>query len=101
MQATTTRSMAEPSSGTDAMSNAPHGRGLANPRARPGDPLTPRETEVLALVAAGEPTAAIAARLAISENTVKGHLTHVYAKTGSRNRVQAVRFYLDHNGEGP
>ena len=66
------------------------------PRARNGDPLTPREIEVLALVAAGEPTAAIAGRLAISENTVKGHLTHVYAKTGSRNRVQATRHYLDH-----
>jgi len=67
------------------------------PRARNGDPLTPREIEVLALVAAGEPTAAIAGRLAISENTVKGHLTHVYAKTGSRNRVQATRHYLDHH----
>jgi DNA-binding CsgD family transcriptional regulator len=67
------------------------------PRARSGDPLTPREIEVLALVAAGEPTAAIAGRLAISENTVKGHLTHVYAKTGSRNRVQATRHYLDYH----
>jgi DNA-binding CsgD family transcriptional regulator len=67
------------------------------PRARNGDPFTPREIEVLALVAAGEPTAAIAGRLAISENTVKGHLTHVYAKTGSRNRVQATRHYLDHH----
>jgi DNA-binding CsgD family transcriptional regulator len=66
------------------------------PRARNGDPLTSREIEVLALVAAGEPTAAIAGRLAISENTVKGHLTHVYTKTGSRNRVQATRHYLDH-----
>jgi DNA-binding CsgD family transcriptional regulator len=69
----------------------------SKPRARNGDPLTPREIEVLALVAAGEPTAAIAGRLAISENTVKGHLTHVYAKTGSRNRVQATRHYLDHH----
>jgi DNA-binding CsgD family transcriptional regulator len=67
------------------------------PRARTGDPLTPRELEVLALVAAGEPTAAIAGRLGISENTVKGHLTHVYTKTGSRNRVQATRHYLDHS----
>jgi DNA-binding CsgD family transcriptional regulator len=71
------------------------------PRARSGDPLTPREIEVLALVAAGEPTAAIAGRLAISENTVKGHLTHVYAKTGSRNRVQATRHYLDYHTPPP
>jgi DNA-binding CsgD family transcriptional regulator len=67
------------------------------PRARTGDPLTRREIEVLGLVAAGETTAAIARHLAISENTVKGHLTHVYAKTGSRNRVQATRHYLDHH----
>jgi DNA-binding CsgD family transcriptional regulator len=72
-----------------------------NPRARPGDPLTPRELEILALVAAGEPTAAIAGRLSISENTVKGHLTHVYAKTRSRNRVQATRHYLDHHTAVP
>jgi DNA-binding CsgD family transcriptional regulator len=67
-----------------------------NRRARRGDPLSPREIEILALVAAGEPTATVAAALAISENTVKGHLTHVYTKTGSRNRVQATRHYLDH-----
>jgi DNA-binding CsgD family transcriptional regulator len=73
----------------------------SKPRARNGDPLTPREIEVLALVAAGEPTAAIAGRLAISENTVKGHLTHVYTKTGSRNRVQATRHYLDHHTMPP
>jgi DNA-binding CsgD family transcriptional regulator len=66
------------------------------PRARNGDPLTPREAQILALVATGEPTAAIGQRLGISENTVKGHLTHVYTKTGSRNRVQATRHYLDH-----
>jgi DNA-binding CsgD family transcriptional regulator len=66
------------------------------PRARNGDPLTPREAQVLALVAIGEPTVAIGQRLGISENTVKGHLTHVYTKTGSRNRVQATRHYLDH-----
>jgi DNA-binding CsgD family transcriptional regulator len=72
-----------------------------NTRARLGDPLTPREIEILALAAAGEPTAAIAVRLSISENTVKGHLTHVYAKTGSRNRVQATRYYLDHHAAGP
>lgn len=76
------------------MSASPH-----NVRPRKGDPLTPRELEILALVAAGEPTAAIAQHLGISQNTVKGHLTHAYVKTGSRNRVQATRHYLDHYGE--
>jgi DNA-binding CsgD family transcriptional regulator len=63
---------------------------------QPGDPLTDRETQVLALVAAGEPTPAISQRLAIAQNTVKSHLTRIYNKTGSRNRVDAVRYYLDH-----
>jgi DNA-binding CsgD family transcriptional regulator len=54
------------------MSPSPH-----TPGAREGDGLTPRELEILALVAAGEPSAEIAQRLAISQNTVKGHLTHV------------------------
>jgi DNA-binding CsgD family transcriptional regulator len=68
-----------------------------NPRrARKGDPLTGREVQILSLVAAGETTAAIAARLGIAENTVKSHLTSIYTKTGSRNRVQAARHYLRH-----
>jgi DNA-binding CsgD family transcriptional regulator len=65
-------------------------------RARRGDPLTAREIQILSLVATGERTATIGQRLGISENTVKGHLTHVYVKTGSRNRVQAARHYLEH-----
>lgn len=69
-------------------------------RAREGDPLTERELEVLGLVAAGETTARISERLARSENTIKSHLTTVYKKTGTRNRVQAVRHYLDHHTAG-
>jgi DNA-binding CsgD family transcriptional regulator len=65
-------------------------------RARKGDPLTDREVQILALVAAGEPTAAISRRLGIAENTVKSHLTNIYTKTASRNRVQATRHYLRH-----
>jgi DNA-binding CsgD family transcriptional regulator len=59
-----------------------------------GDPLTDREVQILSLVAAGEPTAAIGGRLGITANTVKSHLTNIYAKTGCRNRVQAARYYL-------
>jgi DNA-binding CsgD family transcriptional regulator len=65
-------------------------------RARKGDPLTGREVQILALVAAGEPTAEISQRLGIAENTVKSHLTNIYTKTASRNRVQATRHYLRH-----
>jgi DNA-binding CsgD family transcriptional regulator len=63
---------------------------------RKGDPLTKRELQVLALAAVGESTPAISERLAITDNTVKTHLTSVYRKTGSRNRVQAARHYSDH-----
>jgi DNA-binding CsgD family transcriptional regulator len=71
------------------MSRTPSAR-----RARKGDPLTDREVQILSLVAAGERTAAIGDRLGIAENTVKSHLTHIYAKTGCTNRVQAARYYL-------
>lgn len=65
-----------------------------------GDLLTARELEILALVAAGKPTAAIAELLGITENTVKTHLTSVYRKTGSHNRVQAAGYYFREHGDG-
>lgn len=64
-------------------------------RVRRGDALTRRERQILALVASGERTHAISQQLGISQNTVKSHLTAVYRKTGSRNRVEAVRYYLE------
>jgi DNA-binding NarL/FixJ family response regulator len=58
--------------------------------------LTPRQREILALVANGDSTPDVAARLGISPGTVKTHLTAIYRTIGVRNRVQATRFYLDH-----
>jgi DNA-binding CsgD family transcriptional regulator len=68
-------------------------------RARRGDPLTARELEVLAWLAAGESTVEISARLSITSSTIKTHLTSVYKKIGTHNRVQAARYYLDHYAE--
>jgi DNA-binding NarL/FixJ family response regulator len=58
--------------------------------------LSPRELEVLEAVAMGLSNRKIAAKLWVSEPTVKFHLTNVYRKLGVTNRTQAARWLLDH-----
>ena len=53
-------------------------------------PLSPREYEVLRLIADGLDNAAIAEQLFISENTVKNHVTNIFAKLDVRTRAEAV-----------
>ena len=56
--------------------------------------LTRREIDVLRLMATGETNAGIAARLIISEGTVKSHVKHILRKLGAANRAEAVCRYL-------
>jgi DNA-binding NarL/FixJ family response regulator len=56
------------------------------------DGLTAREAEVLTLLAAGLSNAEIARQLFVSNATVKTHINRIFAKTGARDRAQAVRY---------
>jgi DNA-binding CsgD family transcriptional regulator len=55
------------------------------------EPLTPREIQVLELLAEGLPNKAIAARLGISDQTAKFHVASISSKLGAANRTDAVR----------
>jgi DNA-binding NarL/FixJ family response regulator len=70
-------SIEEVASGSDASATA--------------EPLTARELDVLALLAEGLPNKAIAARLGISDQTVKFHVAAICGKLGAANRTEAVR----------
>jgi DNA-binding NarL/FixJ family response regulator len=66
---------------------------------RPVDALSQREREVLSMVAEGLPNKLIARRLAISEKTVKAHLTSVFRQIGVTDRTQAA-LWAQRNGIG-
>ncbi|HEY7223475.1 MAG TPA: response regulator transcription factor [Micromonosporaceae bacterium] len=59
------------------------------------DPLTDRERDALREAADGSTVADIAARLHLSENTVRNYLSSAITKTGTRNRIEAVRIARD------
>jgi len=63
---------------------------------QPARNLSPRETEVLGLVASGLPNKQIARRLGISERTVKAHLTAVFQQLGVTDRTQAALWAKEH-----
>ncbi len=72
----------------DFVERARRGEGL------PDDPLTPREVEIVKLVAEARTTREIAAELVLSEKTVERHRTNILAKLGMRDRVELVRYAI-------
>ena len=64
------------------------------------DDLTPREVDVLRLIAGGQSNREIARALFVSEATVKTHVNRIFAKTGSRDRAQAIRYAYTHGYAG-
>ena len=60
----------------------------------PADPLTPRELEIVKLVAEGYSSDEIAATLVISKKTVEHHRSHVLEKLGMRDRVELTRYAI-------
>jgi DNA-binding NarL/FixJ family response regulator len=76
--------------GQSVLSPAVASRLMDRVRAPEAEPLSQRELEVLGLVAAGSTNREAAARLFISEATVKSHLLHIYAKLGVGDRAAAV-----------
>jgi DNA-binding NarL/FixJ family response regulator len=73
----------------------------AGPGHRPPGGLTAREAEVLTLLAAGLSNTEIAQRLYLSHATVKTHINRIFAKTGARDRAQAVRYAYQHGLAAP
>jgi DNA-binding NarL/FixJ family response regulator len=67
------------------------------PAVPPPDGLTQREAEILALIAGGLTNTEIAARLFLSNHTVKTHISRIFAKTGSRDRAAAIGYAHRHN----
>jgi DNA-binding NarL/FixJ family response regulator len=60
----------------------------------PSDPLTPRELEIVKLVAEGSTSEEIAEALVISKKTVEHHRSHILEKLGMRDRVDLTRYAI-------
>ena len=77
-------------------------RGIAEPETpSPFGTLTPRERDVLALIAQGESNKRIAATLNLSIGTVKGYVSAIFEKLGVEDRTQAALLVAKHDGASP
>lgn len=65
------------------------------------DDLSPREADVLRLIAAGHSNREIAKKLFVGEATVKSHINRIFTKTGCRDRAQAVHYAFTHGYADP
>jgi DNA-binding NarL/FixJ family response regulator len=79
-----------------AVTSQPPPAGAFGAGRKPPAGLTAREAEVLTLLASGLSNAEIAQRLYLSNATVKTHINRIFAKTGARDRAQAVRYAYQH-----
>jgi DNA-binding NarL/FixJ family response regulator len=61
------------------------------------DGLTKREAEILFMIARGKSNPEIAAELYVSAHTVKSHINHIFAKTGSADRAAAISYAREHH----
>jgi DNA-binding NarL/FixJ family response regulator len=84
-----------------AAARAPETPTVGGPGSDPDDELTPREAEVLRLIATGQSNREIARALFVSEATVKTHVNRIFAKTASRDRAQAIRYAYTHGYADP
>jgi DNA-binding NarL/FixJ family response regulator len=87
--------------GPDAGAEPGAGAGSGVGPGAPPDGLTAREAEVLTLLASGLSNTEIAQRLFLSNATVKTHINRIFAKTGARDRAQAVRYAYQHGMATP
>ncbi|HEY7323230.1 MAG TPA: response regulator transcription factor [Streptosporangiaceae bacterium] len=79
-----------------AAATAPRGPEPAAP-VPPPDDLTPREVEILGMIARGLTNPEIAAALYLSNHTIKTHIGRIFAKTGSRDRAAAIGYANRHH----
>jgi DNA-binding NarL/FixJ family response regulator len=86
--------------GRGTASQGPEAGAQARPPATLPDDLTPREAEVLQLIAQGRSNREIAGELFVSEATVKTHINHVFSKIDARDRAQAVHYAYTHGLAG-
>jgi two-component system, NarL family, response regulator LiaR len=98
----------EPAELVDAIRTVHGGGALLHPRVAArllaevaGDPLTPREREVLALLGRGMANKVIARELGLAEKTVKAHVSSILAKLGVADRTQAALYAVREGLTGP